>query len=556
MPSIYIINPAPDVPSYHTGEGYGRMDGRGWVQVADLTIATIAALVPPGWDIRITDEAITGVDFDAEVDFVAITGKISQRTRMYSIASEFQRRGRTVILGGSFATLNSEDARLHCDIFVTGELEELAPKLFADLAAGTWSTHYDGGQADVRLSPLPRWDLYPLDRAQTGAVQTSRGCPFNCEFCDVIQYQGRKQRFKSVEQVIAEIDRLYTAGCRRIFLVDDNFTVNRKRAHAILAAIADWNNAREDGQVKFSTQASVDVARDPDLLDASFAAGLTTMFVGIETLNPESLRETGKKQNLLMPLQAAMKTMVGHGIAVLAGVITGFDHDDPSIFEELFNGFQALPLPELTVGCLTAPRSTPLHDRLSREGRLTGEVWDGFAAGPFSTNIIPARMTREQLLEGTIWLSRVVYKPKNYMRRIKNFIDAFGESVPLRPTGENLIKAGGDAPLDSRTKANDRMVSFHETLRKIIKRGPDEAAMVSEISRMANEKPGVKPAISFYLNRYEQFRMFLDERPGEVRRVATLPFKTGDGVPDIRIPSVVFSSATINERATGIASQP
>ena len=126
MPSIYIINPAADVPSYHTAEGYGRMGGRGWVQVADLTIATVAALVPAGWDIRITDEAITGVDFDADVDFVAITGKISQRTRMYSIASEFQRRGRTVILGGSFATLNSDDARLHCDIFVTGELEELA----------------------------------------------------------------------------------------------------------------------------------------------------------------------------------------------------------------------------------------------------------------------------------------------------------------------------------------------------------------------------------------------------------------------------------------------
>jgi hypothetical protein len=142
------------------------------------------------------------------------------------------------------------------------------------------------------------------------------------------------------------------------------------------------------------------------------------------------------------------------------------------------------------------------------------------------------------------------------LQRIKNFIDAFGESAPLRPTGENLVMAAGGASPDSRTKANDRMVSFHETLRKIIKRGPEEAAMVSAISRMAREQPGTKPSISFFLNRYEQFRMFLDERPDEVRRVAALPFKAGDGVPDIRVPSVVFSSTTINERATGVASQP
>ena len=159
-------------------------------------------------------------------------------------------------------------------------------------------------------------------------------------------------------------------------------------------------------------------------------------------------------------------------------------------------------------------------------------------------------------MTATIWLSRAVYQPKNYMQRIKNFIDTFGERVPSRPPGENLVKTDGGASPDSKTKTNDRMVSFHETLRKIVKRGPEEAAMVSEISRMASEKPGAKPAISFYLNRYEQFRMFLDERPGELRRVAALPFKAGDGVPAIGMPSVVLSSAASNERAIGMASQP
>src|SRR5262249_48298108 len=156
--------------------------------------------------------------------------------------------------------------------------EELAAKLFADLAAGTWADRYEGNRPDFRRTPLPRWDLYPLDRASSGAVQTSRGCPFECEFCDVIQYQGRKQRHKDSEQVLAELDQLYAGGCRRVFLVDDNFTVHRRRAYALLRDIAGWNAAHADDPVRFWTQASLDVARDPEMLRACAAAGLITMF--------------------------------------------------------------------------------------------------------------------------------------------------------------------------------------------------------------------------------------------------------------------------------------
>src|SRR5258705_372735 len=139
---------------------------------------------------------------------------------------------------------------------VTGELEELAPKLFADLGAGRWSDRYDGGQADIRLSPLPRWDLYPVRRAVAGALQTTRGCPFNCEFCDVIQYQGRKQRHKTIDQVLAELSLLHSHGFRNVFLVDDNFTVHRRFARDMLVAIADWNAARGRERISFQTQAS------------------------------------------------------------------------------------------------------------------------------------------------------------------------------------------------------------------------------------------------------------------------------------------------------------
>src|SRR3954462_12369133 len=174
MPSIYIINPASAAPGYHTSEAFADEQG-GWAQVADLAVATVAALVPGDWTVRLTDEAVSPADLTFEADFVAITGKVSQRRRMIELASEFRRRGRTVLIGGSFASLNPEDMRPHADILVTGEIEQRAPKLFGALAAGAWSSHYEGGQADLSSSPIPRWDLYPTDRAMLGALQTTRG---------------------------------------------------------------------------------------------------------------------------------------------------------------------------------------------------------------------------------------------------------------------------------------------------------------------------------------------------------------------------------------------
>ena len=501
MPSICIVNPANDVPSYHSAEAYAPGDGRGWALIADLTIVTLAALVPPDWDIRLVDEAVAPADLDIEVDFVAITGKISQRSRMYRLAAEFRRRGRTVLIGGCFASLNPDDARPHADILVTGEVEDLAAKLFADLAAGNWADRYEGSRPDFHRTPLPRWDLYPLERASSGAVQMSRGCPFECEFCDVIQYQGRKQRHKDSAQVLAELDQLYARNCRHVFLVDDNFTVHRRRAHALLRDLAAWNGAHADDPVRFWTQASLDVARDPEMLQACAAAGFVTLFVGIETVNPESLRETGKRQNLLQPIQTAIDAIVRHGIGIQGGIVVGFDHDGPDIFEELFAAVQDFPVPELTIACLVAYRSTPLYARLAREGRLLGDVWDGPMHAPFWTNFVPARMTREELINGTLWFARKAYAPEHYGKRMLNFIRTFGDDVPLvRRT--------------SRT-ADGRLPSFQSPLRRMIDRGSAEADMTIEVLREASRKPACLQQVATFLARYEQFRLVLDNIPGE-----------------------------------------
>lgn len=216
---------------------------------ADLSTTTIAALAPRDWRVTICDERIQGVDFAAQADVIGITGKVSQRDRMIELAGEFRRRGKLVVMGGPYATLNPEDLRPQTDILVRGEIEEIAGRLFSDLAAGRWEKDYEGTKPDLSLSPVPRWDLYPRRVALTGQVQTSRCCPFECEFCDVIQYLGRKQRWKDPEQVVRELDVLYGLGFRDVFFADDNFTVMRRRTHALLERVAQWNRTRPAGRV-------------------------------------------------------------------------------------------------------------------------------------------------------------------------------------------------------------------------------------------------------------------------------------------------------------------
>jgi radical SAM superfamily enzyme YgiQ (UPF0313 family) len=495
MPSIYIINPAAGLPSYYSGEFFSG-EGMQWVQVADLTIATVAAFAPRDWEIQLVDEGVSPADLEADVDFVAITGKVSQRARMIELAREFRSRGRTVLIGGSFASLTPDDMRPHADILVTGELEEIAPRLFADLASGAWRDRYDGGNADIRLSPLPRWDLYPVDRAFYGALQTTRGCPFNCEFCDVIQYQGRKQRHKDIDQVLAELDELHRQGFRKIFVVDDNFTVHRQWAHTVLDAFADWNARRPDDPVTFITQTSLDIAREDELMEKCAAAGLRTLFVGVETIDEASLRETRKKQNLLMPIPQAVNRILAHGIAVQAGIIVGFDHDDRSTFARLTSFFQSSPLPVLTIGVLTAPRATDLYRRLARENRLDGDIWDAAAASPFATNIAPLKMSRDELLDGVADLCRAAYSPAHFEQRMLNLIDAF---TPWKP---NAVKGHSSA---------ESVRLFFRTLHKISALGPAEAGMVSRVLRAAGRKPAVLPIVVAFLTLYGQARYFIDE---------------------------------------------
>ncbi len=491
--SLYLINPRAEAPSYFGAEvfedwGYPAAQG-----IADLATTTVAALAPPDWQITICEEYVDPIDWDSPADFIGLTGKINQAHRIRVVAQEFRRRGKTVIIGGPHASLMPEAVRDHCDIVLVGELEALAAEFFADLEASTWKKEYVADRPDLTSSPLPRWDLYPNDRTLIGCVQTSRGCPFECEFCDVIQYLGRKQRHKSLEQITAELDVLYRLGYQAVFLADDNFTVYRKRAKAILTGLRDWNHNRPDGPMALSTQVSIDAARDPEILQLCAEAGVTWVYIGIETPNEESLRETKKRQNVGVNLIEQVQAFLDHGIAVGAGLIAGFDHDGPDIFERLYQFTMASPIPFFSLGALNAPAATPLYARMEASGRLIDNGSE-ISSGPWQSNMIPAQMTREQLFTGLHWVCNRMYQPAAFGQRVLQMIAGLG---PQRGPFKSGSPKRKPRPIETQALG---------VMRKLIPLGPEEREMWRAISAALAAKPEAGQTAMMMLFRYAQVR--------------------------------------------------
>jgi hypothetical protein len=492
MPSLYLVNPRSGLPGYYGGEVFESWGLGAVVGIADLATATVAALAPPDWNVSICDEHVSPVDFDTPARFVGLTGKITQAGRMIELAAEFRRRGKIVICGGPFVSLSPDVLRPHCDILVVGELESIAAQFFSDLERESWSGEYRPPKPDLQNCPLPRWELYANDRAMVGCVQTSRGCPFECEFCDVIPYLGRKQRHKPISMVLAELDQLYALGYRNVFLADDNFTVYRRRAKELLEALAVWNRAQTAGSISFITQVSIDSARDPDLIRLCAEAGLYSVFIGIETPNEESLLECGKRQNAGVNLVDQIQVFLDHGISVTGGMIVGFDHDGPDIFQRQFEFAMACPVPVFTLGALVAPFATPLYQRLLKENRLV-EGHSEVAGAPWDTNIVTARIDREQLLAGLRWLCHALYEPERFTHRMLNMIDRLSpHPLPLRTTtGRTLRRVEADTVI---------------LIKKIGELGRGEREMLRTVLAAMHRKPHTAGSVMTNLFRYAQIR--------------------------------------------------
>ena len=389
-----------------------------------LGLLTVAAMLPETWEKRLVDMNVGDLN-DADIwwaDYVFIGAMAVQQESARSVIRRCKCLGAKVVAGGPLFTARHDDfAGEMVDHFVLNEAEITLPLFLNDLAAGCPQAVYTTTEwADVRTTPVPLWDLINLKHYATMNLQYSRGCPYHCEFCDITVLYGRTPRTKTREQVIAELDSLYDRGWRsHVFLVDDNFIGNKvKVKREILPAIIQWMKARKR-PVTLSTEASLNLADDDQLLQLMTKAGFESVFVGIESPNEESLTECGKDVNRNRDLISSIRKIQRAGLEIQGGFIVGFDNDPASIFDRLAGFIQESGIVTAMVGLLNAPRGTRLYDRLEKEGRLLqGISGDNTDA---SMNFKPI-MSAETLLSGYQNILRKIYAPKYYYARVTHFL--------------------------------------------------------------------------------------------------------------------------------------
>lgn len=423
---IYLINPKYNTPTYFGSEVLNEMELSPITWIADLALPTVAGLIPSDVEVELCDENLTDIDFNKEA-IIFITGKNEQIPRMREIAQEFKARGQWIVIGGVAATLNPELLRDVADILVKGELESIADELIEDLKAWDWKYTYEGQHTCFVNSKVPRWDLYPCEYALMGSIQTSRGCNFNCDFCQVAVYAG-KQRHKPIDKVIDELEVLYENGFRYIFICDDNFTADKEHARKLLQGIIKWQQWNSE-PVFFLTQVSLDVTKDTELVSLMAEAGIISVFVGIETNNKEALISANKNHNVVLDEATACKTFLESGIVPMSGIIFGFDSDTPYRGLELLNFLQNVPIPIYTVWALLAPKGTQLYQRLLRETRVEDRQ---IMMAPWDSNVIPAKMSVSDFRDTTKLIIESLYRSDNFHQRLKKTFDILKPSPRLK----------------------------------------------------------------------------------------------------------------------------
>ena len=385
-----------------------------------LGLATVAGMTPREFPVELQDENVEQITLDTDADVVAIGCWNVQYHRAHELAREFRRRGKMVVVGGPYPTLCPErftDGTF--DVVFDGETENTWPEFCRDLVAGTPKPVYKQvGNIDMGKSPIPRFDLIKPDDYLYYFVQTTRGCPFACEFCDIIITDGRVPRLKSIPQVLKEIETIAALGGRYVSFSDANLVGNQKFAEQLLEALGEFGRAN-GYPLQFSAEMTITVAERPRLLELLREANFTGIFLGIESPRIESLMETKKRQNAHRPLLEAIRLIQSNNLMVVAGMIVGFDHDDHRIFEEQFDFLMEAGIPFTTCGVLTAIEKTPLHARLQKEGRLIPfDSSTMMGHGAADLNFVPKLMTVEEVQRGYNWLIRSLYRYDNYAARL------------------------------------------------------------------------------------------------------------------------------------------
>ncbi len=380
-----------------------------------LGLLTISSMLPSSWKRRLVDlniERLTGKDLEW-ADIVFLSAMIVQKESLHAVIRRCREHGKRVVVGGPYVTTSNDG--IDADVRFIGEVEETMPLFIEDLARQDAKPVYRADERPaLKSTPPPDFSLAKIGRYSAMSIQFSRGCPFQCEFCDIIEIYGRVPRTKSIDQMLSELDGLKATGWRGlVFIVDDNFIGNKKNVRKLLPALKSWSESN-GFPFSFITEASVNLADDGQLLEMMRDSGFRRVFLGIETPAAESLREAHKGQNTRGDMLESVKKIQGYGIEVMAGFIVGFDNDPKDIFERQIEFIRASGIPLAMVGLLNALPETQLWRRLKSEGRLlnvsSGDNTDS------SLNFIP-RMDAGSLIAGYKRILATIYRPRDYYRR-------------------------------------------------------------------------------------------------------------------------------------------
>jgi radical SAM superfamily enzyme YgiQ (UPF0313 family) len=391
-----------------------------------LGALTVAAMLPKAWNLRLLDLNVRPVQDEDLIwaDYVFISAMIAQKDSARQVIDRCRKLGIKTAGGGPlFRTYRKDFADV--DHLVLGEGESTVPRFVSDLENAAPQAVYDSSDhPSLENTPLPLWNLIDLNNYSCMSVQYSRGCPSNCEFCDIIVMNGRVPRTKSNAQMVAELDALYDRGWRgSVFIVDDNFISIKRKVKSLLRAIDFWQSNRKR-RLTFFTEASVDLAEDAELMSLMAKVGFNKVFLGLETPSEEGLRECGKTQNLRLNLSDAVRIIQNHGLALMGGFIIGFDSDPPDIFQRQVNFIQKNGIVTAMIGLLTAIPGTRLYQRLEEEDRLLFKASGDNTDVSGSLNFIP-EMDRKTIIDGYRWVMNTIYSPEMYYKRILAFLSQY-----------------------------------------------------------------------------------------------------------------------------------
>ena len=450
-----------------------------------LGLLTVASMLPEDWEIKLIDNNV-GILMDEDLkwaDMVFISAMIVQKDDVLAILQRCAEFDKNVVAGGPlFSASWDEYEGLGIDHFVLGEAEITLPEFLKDLENNTPQYIYRSEKRpELTLTPIPMWSLIDFNDYFSALVQYSRGCPFNCEFCDIIVMNGRIPRTKTPGQIISELQIIYDTGYTgMLFFVDDNFIGNKRKTKILLPQIIEWQ--QDHGYpFYFFTESSINLAQDEELMDMMGEANFKNVFLGIETPSLESLKECGKYQNLKIDLVESIKIIQRQGIQVMGGFILGFDNDKDDVFDAMIEYIQKTGILTAMVGLLNALPGTRLWDRVKKEGRLlqagTGENTDA------NTNIIP-KMGMKKLVDGYIHVLKTIYDPKIYYKRIEILL----ETLTLNEKVRKFKQASSGEKKGSGFSKEDIKI-FLRTFKVIVLKSRNGFRFLRLIVRTARKKP-------------------------------------------------------------------